>query len=96
MHTLPKKKVVIFTAPQGWIKTFHAAKLQQAFGCDCVVDEWSPGMPLRFGALRLTNCSADYVIDTLTVNADNLTTDGVELIDSAWTCSPQTYFGSQA
>ncbi len=96
MRTLSQRKVVIFTAPQGWGKTFHAAKLQQAFGCDGVVDEWSPGTPLMYGFLHLTNCSAEYVRDTLKVNADNLSPADFDLIDTAWTCSPQTYFGSQA
>lgn len=96
MRTLSQEKVVIFTAPQGWGKTFHAAKLQRAFGCDSVVDEWSPGMPLQYGALHLTNCRSEYVRDTLQANADNLGLGDFDLVDTAWTCSPKTYFGSQA
>ena len=95
MSTLSDKKAVIFTAPQGWGKTFHAAKLQQAFDCSSVVDEWSPGKPLVSGALHLTNCSSEFVQASIKLSDAGVLSDPV-LIDTAWTCSPHTYFGSQA
>lgn len=94
MSTLSAKKAVIFSAPQGWGKTFHATKLQQAFGCDSVVDEWSPGMPLVDGALHLTNCSAEFVRDSRNAGTCRFFNDAI-VIDTAWSRTAQTYFGLQ-
>ena len=96
MRTL-YKKAVIFSAPQGWGKTFHATKLQQAFGCDSVVDDWSPGMPLVDGALHLTNCSAEFVRDSRyagTCSSFSSFDDAI-VIDSAWSRTAQNYLGLQ-
>lgn len=48
-------RTVIVTGPQGCGKTRHAARLAEALGCDGVVDDWWPGVPLQAGKLHLTH-----------------------------------------
>jgi hypothetical protein len=49
-------KTVILSAPSGWGKTRLEQVLRKGFGCQRVVDEWAPDMPITAGALHLTNC----------------------------------------
>lgn len=53
-------KTVILTAPCGWGKTNNAEALQAEFGCKSLVDPWGPNMPIKRGALHLTNVPPSY------------------------------------
>ena len=63
MSNLSDNKAVIFTAPQGWGKTFHAAKLKEGLACTNLVDGWCPADGVTPGALHLTNCSPTELAD---------------------------------
>lgn len=52
---------VIFSAPQGWGKTRHAQDLAIRYNCTSVIDEWSPGDPIKPGALHLTSTHPSQV-----------------------------------
>lgn len=91
MANLSGQKAVIFTAPQGWGKTFHAAKLQQDFACANLVDGWCPDDGITPGALHLTNCSPTELADwRQTID------DQTVVIDSGWFYTAQEFFGTQA
>ena len=46
---------VSFYAPQGWGKSTIGEELCQLFGCETLVDEFSPDTSITKGALHLTN-----------------------------------------
>ena len=46
---------IILSAPQGWGKTSKAKNLAKQYGCQSIVDEWTPAETIKPGALHLTN-----------------------------------------
>jgi hypothetical protein len=54
-------KTVVLTAPQGFGKTTHASKLHGWFGTTEIIDDWYPPLPLKEGAIHLTNCDAEFI-----------------------------------
>jgi hypothetical protein len=51
-------------------------------------------MPLVDGALHLTNCSAEFVRDSRKAGDCRFFNDTI-VIDTAWRCTAETYFGLQ-
>lgn len=49
------KNTIVFSAPQGWGKSYRSEELCAEFRCTTVVDHWWPTQPLVDGALHLTH-----------------------------------------
>jgi hypothetical protein len=54
-----KAEAVILSLPAGWGKTTMAERMAAFIGCNFIVDEWHPGMPVTAGALHLTNVNLE-------------------------------------
>lgn len=76
------KNTVIFSAPQGWGKTLRADELKKTYGCNAIVEEWSPGKQMTPGALHLTN-------EQITADHDTeLTALGFMVVREGWEPRP--------
>lgn len=77
--TTPIKKVrtVIFSAPAGWGKTKSADELRRVYGCESVVDGWSPESDITPGALHLTNAEPMSIPRSLIY-------EGVSIVSRGW------------
>jgi len=73
-------KTIILSAPPGWGKTCNAEALRQEFHCNCVVDEWRPGLPVTRGALHLTNVHGSAIVAYVKIDHEA----GVQLVTRGW------------
>ncbi|MFC5548174.1 ATP-binding protein [Massilia aerilata] len=58
-------KGTIIYGPQGCGKSAHAAALARHYGKDRIVDDWTPGCPVRADTLVLTNIPHENAVNFL-------------------------------